>query len=269
MLIRNLHYSQQKNYHYWIFKGLKMLLATNSERKERNHEKIRILLNFLKEETYSDFQTLMVLFGFKSHKSLYSLLSKVTSMGLIQKHTLAGRVTKLSIWGITNDGIAVVLKPDEAVFPSRFEPYRITGWTLEHHLDNQLARLTLEQKGAAGWVNGDRSTFLNQYNVKHRPDGLITLPDGRVIAVETERRLKTKARYQSIMASHLLARSEKHWLYVFYVVPDAQKKRALQVIFDSISHVIVKNQHVPLEEKHRNVFRFYTTEELKSMEFHK
>ncbi|ECG9331082.1 molybdopterin-guanine dinucleotide biosynthesis protein MobC, partial [Salmonella enterica] len=47
------------------------------------------------------------------------------------------------------------------------------------------------------------------------------------------------------------------------------KKRALQVIFDSITHVIVKNQHVPLEEKHRNVFRFYTTEELKSMEFHK
>lgn len=243
-----------------------MLLPDAMERKERNHEKIRILLNFLKEETYSDFQTLMLLYGFKSHKSLYSLLAKVSNMGLIQKHTLAGRVTKLSIWGITNDGIAVVLNPDEKVFPARFEPYRITGWTLEHHLDNQLARLTLERKGAAGWVNGDRSTFLSQYNVKHRPDGLITLPDGKVIAVETERRLKTKARYQSIMASHLMARTDKHWMYVFYVVPDEAKKRALQVIFESITHVIVKGQHVQLEEKHRNVFRIYTMEELKHQE---
>ncbi|GAB7207642.1 hypothetical protein OS21_41380 [Dickeya oryzae] len=51
--------------------------------------------------------------------------------------------------------------------------------------------------------------------MKHRPDGLLTLPDGNVIAMETERRLKTRARYQSIMASHLLARTHKQWIYVF------------------------------------------------------
>ncbi|KAB8306702.1 molybdopterin-guanine dinucleotide biosynthesis protein MobC [Erwinia endophytica] len=243
-----------------------MLIASHSERRERNNEKIRILLNFLKEETYSDYQTLKLLFGFKHHKSLYDLLDKVTRMGLIQKHTLESRASKIALWGITNDGLAVVLMPDDKVMPARFEPSKITGWSLDHHLDNQLVRLTLEQKGAANWINGDRSTFLNQFNVKHRPDGLMTLPNGTVIAVETERRLKTKARYQSIMASHLMARAEKHWIFVFYVVPDEQKKRALQVIFDSITHVIVKNQHVTLEEKHRNVFRIYTAEDLQKME---
>lgn len=243
-----------------------MLLATNNERRERNNEKIRILLNFLKEETYSDFQTLMLLFGFKDHKSLYSLLKKMTGMGLIQKHTLESRTKKIALWGITNDGLAVVLTPDDKVMPSRFEAFRITGWSLDHHLDNQLARLILEKKGASNWINGDRSTFLSQYNVKHRPDGLITLPDSRVIAVETERRLKTKARYQSIIASHLMARTGRHWIYVFYVVPDEQKKRALRVIFDSITHVNVNNQRHPLEEKHRNVFRIYTTEELSKLE---
>ena len=150
--------------------------------------------------------------------------------------------------------------------PSRFEAYRITGWSLDHHLDNQYARLTLEKKGAPNWMNGDRSTFLRLYSVKHRPDGLITLPDGRIVAVETERRLKTKARYQSIMASHLMAISDKHWRYVFYVTPDAQKKQALKVIFDSISSVIVKNLHVTLEAKHRDVFRIYTMDELKQLE---
>lgn len=33
-----------------------------------------------------------------------------------------------------------------------------------------------------------------------------------------------------------------------------------------ITSVIVKNQHVPLEAKHRDVFRFYTLDELKSLE---
>lgn len=125
--------------------------------------------------------------------------------------------------GITSDGLAVVLTPDDKIFPPRFEPSKITGWTLEHHLDNQAARLILEKKGASGWINGDRATFLSQYQVKHRPDGLIILPGSTVIAIETERRLKTRARYQSIIASHLLARTRKLWIHVFYVIPDPQK----------------------------------------------
>ncbi len=63
-----------------------MLITAYRERQTRHREKIIRLLNFLKEETYSDFTTLMLLFGFRDHKSLYSLLSKVEGMGLIQKH---------------------------------------------------------------------------------------------------------------------------------------------------------------------------------------
>ncbi|MBK0647032.1 molybdopterin-guanine dinucleotide biosynthesis protein MobC, partial [Klebsiella pneumoniae] len=98
-----------------------------------------------------------------------------------------------------------------------------------------------------------------------RPDGLIILPGSTVIAIETERRLKTRARYQSIIASHLLARTRKLWIHVFYVIPDPQKKRALELLFDSIRHVIINHQHVPLEERHRRVFRIYTLDELKRL----
>lgn len=38
-----------------------MLISTYQERQTRNREKIKQLLNFLKEETYSDFKTLMLL----------------------------------------------------------------------------------------------------------------------------------------------------------------------------------------------------------------
>lgn len=243
-----------------------MLIASNEERKSRNTEKIAQLLHFLKQETWSDFATIKLLFGFKVNPPLYRLLEKVENMGLIQKYVFKSRLGSLAIWGITQDGLAVVISPDDRVFPPRFEPSKLKGWNLDHHLDNQQVRLILEQKGATGWINGDRNTFLNQFNVKHRPDGLITLPNGRRIAIETERSLKTKGRYQQIIASHLKARTQSSWFYVFYIVPDEQKKRALLLLFETIKHVIENNQHVTLEAKHRNVFRVYTMEELKNLE---
>ncbi len=187
-------------------------------------------------------------------------------MGLIQKHVLVSRTMKISLCGITSDGLTVVSTPDDALFPARFEPSKITGWTLEQHLDNQTARIILEQKGAPGWINGDRTTFLNRYLTSHRPDGLITLPGSTVIAIETERHLKTKARYQSIIASHLLARTGRDWIYIFYIVPDPQKKRGLERLFDSIRYVIVNHQHIPLETRHWDVFRIYELDELQQLD---
>ncbi|MGL4859492.1 MAG: MobC family replication-relaxation protein [Enterobacteriaceae bacterium] len=241
-------------------------MSSYKERKDRHNKKIVQLLNFLKEETYSDFDTLKQLFGYQANPPLYRLLDKVEGMGLIQKHNFVSRLGSLALWGITQDGIAIVLKPEDRIFPSRFEPSKLKGWSLDHHLDNQLAHLILEQKGATDWINGDRNTFLNQFKVKHRPDGLITLPNGKRIAVETERSLKTKARYQQIIASHLQARTENLWFFVFYIVPDEQKKRALVLLFDTIKQVIADSQHVTLEAKHRNVFRFYTMDELKTLD---
>lgn len=63
-----------------------MLTFDYRERRAHSHEKMRVLLTFLKEETYGDFKTLMQLFDFKHHKPLYLLLAKAISMGLIQKH---------------------------------------------------------------------------------------------------------------------------------------------------------------------------------------
>ncbi|KFX11783.1 MobC family replication-relaxation protein [Pectobacterium betavasculorum] len=242
-----------------------MLISDYRERRARSHEKMRLLLTFLKEETYSDFKTLMLLFDFKNHKPLYLLLAKAISMGFIQKQTFCTRMVKISLWGITNDGLAAVVTPDDG-FPARFEPSKVTGWTLMQRLDRQLARLLLEKKGAYGWISGADSTFRSRYKVYHRPAGVITLPDGTVIAVETERHLKTKARYQAIITQHLITRTQQLWMYVFYIVPDPQIKRAIERMFNSVTYAIVNHQRIPLETKHRNVFRVYTVEELKGVE---
>lgn len=232
---------------------------------KRHAEKINILLNFLKEETYSEFSILMQLFKFKDYQSLYSLLRKLTADGLIQKYVYKSRAGNTALWGITNDGLSVVFHSDDSVFPRRFEPSKLKGWVLDHHLDNQFVRLALEQKGATDWINGDRNTFLNQFNVKHRPDGVITLPGGQRIAIETERSLKTKARYQAIMASHLHARAQRLWLAVLYVLPDMQKKLSLMKIFESIPLVIMEGKPESLTPSLRAVFQFFTLDELKAL----
>lgn len=244
---------------------MKNLITDSVSRKNREKEKVLTLLTFLKEETYSDFPTLIFLFGFKNHRGLYELLKKVTEMGLIQKYVFESRAGNISLWGITNDGLSVVFKPEDSVFPPRFEPTKLKGWMLDHHLDNQTVRLALEKQGATGWINGDRNNFLNKYNVKHRPDGLITLPNGQKIAIETERSLKTKARYQQIMTSHLLARTDELWFSVFYVLPDKQKKISLMKIFESIKFVIINSKPIELEARHRNIFQFFTLDELKEI----
>ena len=104
-----------------------MLISSDKERKGRNSEKMTQLLNFLKEETYSDFDTLKQLFRYKAHQPLYLLLDKLEGMGLIQKYVFVSRLGSLTLWGITQDGIAVVLSPEDNIFPARFEPAKLKG----------------------------------------------------------------------------------------------------------------------------------------------
>lgn len=240
-------------------------MASYLECQKIKRDRIISLLNFLKEETYSDKSTIMHVINTKDRRHFYRFIDIFIKMGLIQKHVFDTPTGKLSLWGITNDGLAMVIQPEDTIFPARFEPHTLTGWSMQHHLLNQRVRLILESKGATNWINGDRKNFLTQYDVKHRPDGLITLPDGQQIAIETERNIKTKARYQEIMKSHLVARKADKWMYVYYVLPDEQKKIALKKMFDGITFLTFSGRPISIEPSHREVFKFYTVDELAAL----
>lgn len=238
-------------------------MRSYSERIKKGIEQTRLALLFLKEETYSDRNNLMLVTGITNRANFHRSMEKLIRKNLIKKYEFSAPGTKIMLWGITQDGIAVVLQPDD-VFSNRFEPAKLTGWSLQHHIMNQQIRLALEAKGATGWINGDRKNFLAQFDVKHRPDGVITLDSGQCIAIEAERSLKTKARYQEIMKSHLVARKAEKWQYVYYVLPDEQKKLALIKLFDSITFLTFSGRPIMLEPQHREVFKFFTMDELQS-----
>jgi len=241
-----------------------MLIKNNAERLARKAEKVNTLLRFLWEETYSNTDIFMELLKFKNHAPLSRLLNSLEKEGLIIRNTFEGVGGKVSLWGITVNGLAEVVGPEDKFIPPRFEPSKLTGWSLQHHLLNQKVRLVLESQGATGWINGDRKHFLAEFNVKHRPDGVVTLANGHRVAIETERNLKTPRRYQEIMKSHLVARKEEKWRHVYYVLPDEQKKMALTKIFDGIAFLNFGGRPIPIEQQHRDVFRFFTLDELKA-----
>ncbi|WP_203219085.1 MobC family replication-relaxation protein [Vibrio sp. S17_S38] len=220
------------------------------------------VLKFLSQDTFSDFKTLTKITKIKDKGQNSRFIKNMVKKGLILKHEVNFVSNKIALWGITLDGLAIM---DEPLLPV-FEPSRVRPSTLQHHLDNQFVRLTLESKNCTNWINGDRGEFFKKYNIKHRPDGIITLPSGHNVAIETERTLKrNKQRYQSIMTSHLLGRQKKIWHRVFYVVPTSKQKAALQIMFNDIKFVMINGQPVNLEEKHQKTFKFFTYAELENL----
>ncbi|MBP2845799.1 molybdopterin-guanine dinucleotide biosynthesis protein MobC [Dickeya oryzae] len=241
------------------------LISDYKTRKQKNNEYILQVLNFLKEETYSDMRILMLSTGIKDRQQFYRLCKKMSDAGLIIKYVFKSLFGDLALWGITRPGLAVVLKPDDETVPPWFEPSKLRGWGLEHHLFNQRIRLELEHQGATGWLNGDRAIFRHRYpGVKHRPDGVITLANGITVAIEGERHPKTPARYGQIMAGHLLARSAEHWKFVLYVTPDDQTKLILEKYFAAIKTLSVNARKIDVEPKFRRVFLFCTLDELRN-----
>lgn len=242
-----------------------MLIHNVAERNEAANQRMEALLSFLKEETFSDFLTLKKVVGYKGkhHHAMYNLLNKAVALGFLSKYEYPVLTGKKSLWGITMQGLARVVKADDPVFPAYFEPGRLKYWTLEHRLLNQRVRIALEEKGGTGWLNGDRGAFMAQYpGVRHRPDGIITLSNGAIIALETERSMKTRARYISIINSHLAASDAGRWHYVMYVMPDNKMKESLVRLFGSIRTVMRNSIPVPFDAKNREMFLFRTIAEL-------
>lgn len=242
-----------------------MLIHNVAERNKAANRRMLALLLFLKEETYSDFPMLKKAAGYKGKHdhAMYDLLKKAVAMGFVSKHQYPVLAGKKSLWGITMQGLAMVVKANDNVFPAYFEPAKLKPKTLEHRLINQRVRLALEGRGGTGWHNGDRKEFMAQYpGVRHRPDGVITLCSGAIVAVEIERSMKTRARYISIINSHLAASDAGHWHYAMYVTPDDKTKESLGKLFDSIRKVERNNVPVPFDAKQREMFLLRTIGEL-------
>ena len=65
---------------------MNQLIASKQARLQRNQEKMATVIQFLKEEVYSDITNLTLLLQYKSRRPLDRLLNKLIHLGYLHKH---------------------------------------------------------------------------------------------------------------------------------------------------------------------------------------
>ncbi|TNB25030.1 hypothetical protein EME97_27820, partial [Klebsiella pneumoniae] len=130
------------------------------------------------------------------------------------KYPVDGR--QVSVWGLTPHGVAFSFDEDEPltdVIP--FQPSRVSAAQLPHRLAVQSLRLSMEGRGATGW------RYLHRMALKGMkvPDALAEL-DGRTVAFEVERTVKSRRRYQEVVSGYLFNRRANGIDEIWYICPD-------------------------------------------------
>ncbi|MGH4183094.1 replication-relaxation family protein, partial [Klebsiella pneumoniae] len=95
------------------------------------------------------------------------------------------------------------------------QPSRVSAAQLPHRLAVQSLRLSMEGRGATGW------RYLHRMALKGMkvPDALAEL-DGRTVAFEVERTVKSRRRYQEVVSGYLFNRRANGIDEIWYICPD-------------------------------------------------
>lgn len=229
------------------------LISDPAERMTRAQDKQAALLRYLRDETWSVSEVLASVAGVTSRQAIHKTLMQLERDELIKRASLPlpGRAP-LTAWGITPHGLAMSLEEGEDYEPRPvFEPSRLSLQRIPHQVDLQLARQQAEAAGWSEWIRGERLGT----NPVIRPDAIATSPKGARVAIEIERTIKTRKRYQVIIRDHLRQINAGSWQVVVYVTPEGMASR-LKRVFDSIESVNFGSQRAALGDEHRRRFRF-------------
>lgn len=231
-------------------------LMAPSERAERSAAKQRAVLRWLRDETWSTPQVLGKVMGMHARPSAYKALSLLEKNGLLSSTELqiAGKVTQ-RVFGITAHGLALAYEPDEPyVQRPTFEPSKLRLTTFQHEIDIQLLRQKAEESGWHEWVPGTR-LGASQYGEK-RPDAVAIDSQNKVVAIEVERTIKTKKRYEVLLSQYLQLAAKGRIHRVVWLCPSLDLALRLRRIITSITAVPVQGQRIPLEPRHYSLLEF-------------
>ncbi|MDY7544624.1 MobC family replication-relaxation protein [Glaciimonas sp. CA11.2] len=231
-----------------------MLINSFEERRTRSQVKRSAILHFLRDETWSNFANLTSITKL-SEPATFKTLQQMERDQMIFRHKVPE--LRLSLWGITSQGLAFSWDEAEAMEVRQyFEPSKVSIMTIHHYLDVQRARLAAERAGWSNWIPGHCLPM----NIKKRPDAVATDPQGRTIAIEVERSIKTLKRYEVIMAIYLQSIKRGDYAMVHYVCPHPEFAPRLSRIFGLIKSVPVAGERVPITDRHLARFPVFALE---------
>lgn len=229
------------------------MLIPAAEQKERIARKRDTLLKFLASEGFSSLPILAEILQL-GKPATCKTLQQLAKLGMVSSQDVPAGAGMLKVYFLTAHGRAMAANPDEIDIGWRdVEVSRIAASTIGHALDCQRLRLTLE---ASGWANWKTDRQLHQMQLPKVPDGLASTPHGQLAAVEVERTIKTKKRYQAILAEYILMINRQQIAQVHYFCPAAGVAERVEKIFKSIERIVVKGNSLPVQPQWLDRFYF-------------
>lgn len=238
------------------------LLRDHAQRLARRDAKRHAVLRFLRQEIYSTAQILQQLLGARALQGVHRTLQSMERDGLLVSEivtTPAGR--QIQLWGITPHGQGLTTNFDAGeTLPDRaYERGRVGLTVLQHTLDIQAIRIKCEQGGWTDWQAGDH---LGKWTAGiGRPDAIAQDPSGVRWAVEIERSIKTRKRYESILADRLKAIHSGRFDRCAWLSPDPKIRRIVEATILGIDSVPVAGRRERVESRHHEKLLFACYEE--------
>ena len=233
-----------------------MLINSYAERRQRQQTKRDLVLNFLATEIWTGFSILQGVLDLSEPATLRTL-NGLERQGLIRRH----RVSELrtSIWGITPQGLVMggtVEEPTIVNNSRAFEPSKVKPLGIAHKLSTQEARLAAKRAGWTEWKATPETAARHHI----QPDAVARDIAGRAVAVEVERTVKSKKRYEAIFAAYLQIIKSGEIDLIHYVCPDREFAPRLARMLGTIKAVPILGERVTLNDRHRARFQVYPLE---------
>lgn len=235
------------------------LIRDAAERVARQEQKRRLILRFLRTEIWTTYSVLGELLQITHATTLRDTIKRLERDGEVVAEAvqIGGIVHK--VIGITPHGQAMAWRPDdgEELVGKWYERGRLPLSQAHHSLDLQRLRIRLSRAGWKDWTNADRITPGERASAQvrdkkyKRPDALARHPVLGVVAIECERHIKTRKRYQMVIESHMASMKKGQFSAVAWTCPTPQLAETLKRILGGVEYIKVTGQSVRLGEAER------------------
>ncbi|MDP2832336.1 MAG: MobC family replication-relaxation protein [Pseudomonadota bacterium] len=241
---------------------------SHAERLARKADKRRRLLSFLRLELWTTPSVAGMVMGVSDRATIKSTIDRMEVDGLVVRDRVRmplGLV--LHVVGITMNGQAEAGSTGKPFVARAYETGRIGLTVIDHTLELQRLRIAAARAGYKGWAYLDRITVEQRKESRqHRADALVTHPGGVRAALECERTLKSRKRYQVIVGDHLSAIGQRQYERVIWTCPNAAIADSLRKIINSIPRVIVAGVDNRMGQQEQALFTFCTYTEFPTIE---
>ena len=191
-----------------------------------------------KGHVFSNRQILMKVTGIQTNQGIRHFIHRLEKKELIKQieiPSIEEENKKYSLVGITSHGMALAGKINRR----GVEVSKIKHSQLLHKFLCQRVHLKAIDKGwkyvSGRWLE---SKWVGHKGVK-RPDGMIIKPDNTKIAIEAERTVKSKCRYQQVIIHYLKMIKKGDVDKVWYVMPNEKTKHAVEQAMRSIRFLTI------------------------------